>query len=75
MVTAILDHPQAYQAPPHSQTWNHNRCQQKVTKSFFTVEHGITAVESKKGTKNGWTPNHQPLSVTTMSHRLTVLAS
>ena len=74
VVAAILDHPPGVSGR-HSQMWNHNRRQQKGTKSFFTVVPWYHNRWEQKENKNGWIPNYQPLSVTTVSHRLTLPAT
>ena len=50
VATAITDHPQVYQAPTAKRGIT-IAASKKGTKSFFTVVHGITTVESKKETK------------------------
>ena len=72
--STIIDHPQVYQAPlsPNAET------QSAPTKRHKKLFHSCTLYHNhweQKGAKNCWIPNqkHQPL--TTMSDRLTMLAS
>ena len=74
VATAIIDHPQVYQAPlPNVESQSPAAKRHKKLFHSCTWYHGNRW--EQKGNKNGWIPDYQPPPVTTLWHLATFALS